>query len=107
MTLAKRVLPEVESDIDFISEYYENEKEGVGTRFILAAFEAMDATVEYPERHALVHPPVRVVRLNKFPHGVLFIVEDDEVVVLAVQDLRRSPRQRFEQALRRMAREVE
>ncbi len=107
MTLAKRVLPEVESDIDFISDYYENEREGVGVRFILDAFDAIDATVEYPERHGFLHEPVRVVRLTRFPHGVLFVVEDDEVVVLAVQDLRCSPRQRVEQALHRLARDEE
>lgn len=102
MTYRRRLLPEAEDDIDLVSAYYEEERRGLGARFVLAAFDAIDECANLPKKHAFLHDPIRVARLDRFPFGVLFVLDGSEMVVLAVQDLRRSPRRRVEEALRRL-----
>jgi hypothetical protein len=46
---------------------------------------------------------VRIALIPKFPFGIFFIIEGDQVIVLAVLDLRRSPRRRLDTLKRRMA----
>jgi len=99
--LPSRVRREAELDIDEQAEYYEGEQEGLGGRYVRAVFDQIDVIASHPLKHREEIDDVRVALVPKFPFGIFFVVEGDEVVVLAVLDLRRSPRRRLELLRRR------
>lgn len=102
MTYVARIRPEAERDIDDQAAYYEGEQRGLGVRFIHAVFDEIEVVTELPTKHREEFGDVRITLVTGFPFGVFFIVDADEVVVLAVQDLRRSVRRRLDEVRERL-----
>lgn len=44
-----------------------------------------------PEAYPVFDEPVRRCLLGRFPHGVLYVLLQDEVVILAIMHLKRKP----------------
>lgn len=93
MIRQSRVLPEAESDVLDAYRWYEERTEGLGSEFL----RAVDACLAFIKRNPLayrqVHKDVRRALLRKFPYGLFYVVESDEIVVLACFHVRRDPRQ--------------
>jgi toxin ParE1/3/4 len=100
VTYRARVRQAAKLDIAESADYYEGERLGLGRRFVVAALDAIDEATRFPEKHRVAVDPVRLVLLQRFPFGVFFVVRGEFVVVLAVQDLRRSER-RIEDVIQR------
>jgi plasmid stabilization system protein ParE len=98
-----RVRREAEVDVDEQAEFYDGEEPGLGLRFIQAVFSHIDVVAMHPKKHRQEIDDVRIALIPKFPFGIFFIIEGDQVIVLAVLDLRRSPRRRLDTLKRRMA----
>ncbi|HPA45339.1 MAG TPA: type II toxin-antitoxin system RelE/ParE family toxin [bacterium] len=73
-------------------DWYEKEMPGVGYKFL----EQLDRTVQriahYPESCAEYSKEIRRALLNRFPYGLWYCAERDEIVVYAVAHLHRQPR---------------
>ncbi|AUX43028.1 uncharacterized protein SOCE26_044680 [Sorangium cellulosum] len=52
---------------------------------------AVDRIAEAPEQGPELEPGVRRLTLQRFPYGLLYVVEPDRILVLAVMHLRRRP----------------
>jgi plasmid stabilization system protein ParE len=85
-----RIRRDAKLDIYEAADYYETECKGLGRRFAQSAFEAIEEATRFPEKHRVEIPPTRIALLRRFPFGVFFTVRGQQVVILAVQDLRRS-----------------
>ena|SRR5438128_2626449 len=86
------VRPEAELDALEAASWYDGEREGLGTEF-LVALRATFARVEAgPLRFPLVFREFRRAILHRFPFGVFFIVEAERATVVAVTHLHRDPR---------------
>lgn len=86
-----RVRPETVSDIDEQAEYYESEDAGLGRRFARAVMMTIDRIAPMPLKLRPRHGEVRIALVGRFPFGVAYFVDGDDIVVLAVLDLRRNP----------------
>ena len=86
------VRPLAESDLDRAASWYEDQRSGIGLRFLDAVDRLFERVRASPLQFPLVSTEVRRALLPTFPYAVYFRATDDVVVVLAVLHLRRDPR---------------
>jgi len=78
-------------DLDRGREFYERQGEGLGVYFLDSLFAEIDSLVLYAGIHRQVFGFHRLIA-RRFPYGVYYRLEGDDVVVVwRVLDLRRSP----------------
>lgn len=70
---------------------YEDRQSGLGTRFMIEIEDAIQRVVQAPSRWRNIRGDVRRCLAHKFPYGVLYSVESDHVLVLAIMHYSRKP----------------
>ncbi len=85
------IRPEAEQDMADARDWYEDQRDGLGVRFLLALDEVCDRIAATPE---LVPPEYRSVRrlnLPRFPYVVYYRLVADFIEVIAVLHGSRDP----------------
>jgi len=85
-------LPEAEDDIDAAYQWYEQQRDGLGDRFLRALREAADDIQDNPNLYALFLHDIRAAPLRRFPYVVYYRDGPEGILVIAVQHGRRSNR---------------
>ena len=75
---------EAEAEAEAARQWYAQKNPAAAKRFVAALRAAMRLMTEDPERWAEFEPGVRRVMLRKFPYAVIYTLEPDRVLVLAV-----------------------
>ena len=79
-------------------EFYQSAQAGLGADF-LAEVQATTQLIEFfPLAWTALSPRARRCRTHRFPYGLFYQVRRDEILIVAVMDLRRDPK-RWEQYL--------
>jgi plasmid stabilization system protein ParE len=78
------VEPEAEADLLDAYLWYEKQRVGLGEEFFAYAEAAFDRITATPEQFAKTYKDVRQALVKRFPYVVCFLVEKDEIVVIAV-----------------------
>lgn len=88
-----RVILEHEAEQEMLAaaEYYDEQQNGLGADFLDEVDVATDAIGRAPQRYGFYGRPIRSIALERFPYRLLFAVETDRVVVVAVMHLHRRP----------------
>lgn len=76
--------------LDAIS-FYEARQETLGVRFVLEIESAIRCIVDSPDRWPAIEGDVRRCLSHIFPYGILYSIEPDHVLVLAVMHHSRKP----------------
>ncbi len=84
---------EAQVEIAEAYNYYESVSNGLGAAFLLAVEACIDGIQRSPEMYAVVYKEVRRGLLRRFPYGIFYIVEADQIIVLACFHARRDPKQ--------------
>lgn len=84
--------PEAEADLAEGKTFYDGRQAGLGDEFLDCVGEVLDSLRTTPERHAMVFQDLRRCIVRRFPYAVFYRVDDDQVTVVAVYDMRRDPR---------------
>ena len=71
--------------------YYDLEYSGLGRRFKEEVRKAALRIAEYPEAWSIERGEVRKGLLHKFPYKLMYSVEDDHILVIAVAHQHRKP----------------
>jgi len=87
-------LPEADDEFREAVRYYENEAPGVGLRFIAEVRRGVTFITENPFGAVAVGSGIRRKVLNHFPYSLLYAVESELVVIVAVAHQKRRPRYR-------------
>lgn len=89
--MASRFLirPEAQADIEGAALWYEDQRPGLGELFIGELFELIHRISGAPRQFPLVGTHVRRGLLYKFPYAVYFLLEEGEIVIIAVLHQRR------------------
>jgi len=89
----KRVvfLPEAEQEMLEAVEYYEFYAAGLGEDYLREVERAVAAIIESPKTWPIVEGELRRRLVKRFPFGILYSVDPNEIVVVAVAHLRRKP----------------
>ncbi len=79
-------------DVEEIVDYYEAIQDGLGIAFQAHLKSAFLTIRRFPEAfgHDLV-TGTRTYKLKRFPHVVHYLIEEHEIVVMAVAHVRRRP----------------
>ena len=85
------VTPAAERDLAAAFIWYEEQRAGLGTRFIGQVDQLFDRIREMPRQFPEVVSGYRRGLLQRFPYGVYFSVEPDRVVIHAALHLHRDP----------------
>jgi len=82
---------EAEHDLAIARDWYDKQRWGLGTDFLIAVDDAFARITNAPELFAPGYKSVRACALNRFPYVVRFRLITDAVEVLAVQHGKRHP----------------
>ncbi len=73
------------------ARYYEEEAHGLGHDFLDEIEHTVSMLQKYPRSGRLVRNGIRRRLVRRFPFGILFGEESDEIVIVAVMHLKRRP----------------
>jgi toxin ParE1/3/4 len=71
--------------------YYEECRAGLGRRFREAVEVAINKACETPLSYRVLRAPFRRCLVQKFPYSIIFSIEQDHVLIVAVAHAKRKP----------------
>jgi toxin ParE1/3/4 len=71
--------------------YYETRQSGLGARFTVEIEKVIQRIVEAPSHYRIIEGDIRRALARTFPYGVLYSIEADHVLILAVMHHSRKP----------------
>ena len=86
-----RFLLPAEHEIADAAHYYEEQAQGLGVDFLDKIDSAIQDLSKHPERWPVLCHDIRRRLIHRFPYGILYRNNSDEIVVLAVMHMRRHP----------------
>jgi plasmid stabilization system protein ParE len=89
--IAYRLLPPAEEEMIEAALFYETASPGLGDDFLDDIQHAIDTARKHPELGAGVAHGFRRMLIRRFPFTVIYAVESEQVVVVAVAHQRRRP----------------
>ena len=84
-----RFLSPAESDLTQAMDYYDRASPGLGLEFLNEVERTVQRILLNPEDWTEVSAHSRTCRTRRFPYGVFYSIQEGEVVILGVMDLRR------------------
>ena len=88
---AIRFHPQAQIEMVASAKYYEAEQEGLGKRFLEAVNAATRRACLFPSSFQCLEGDLRRCCVDRFPFGVVFRDEADEIQVIAVIHFKRDP----------------
>jgi plasmid stabilization system protein ParE len=85
-------LPAAEEEFREAVRYYEDEAPGVGLTFITEIRRAVEWIIENPYAAVAADSGIRRKILGHFPYNILYTVESESIVIVAVAHFKRRPR---------------
>jgi toxin ParE1/3/4 len=92
MTLPLIITPEAESDLAEAKAWYDKQRQGLGDEFVLCVEEALERIRRFPAAAVEVFANTRRVLVRRFPYGVFYRTDEDQIALIAVYHSRRDPR---------------
>ena len=86
-----KILDAAEEELDEAFEYYEYEMEGLGKRFLKEFRKGLNRIIAYTKAWRPVKGNVRKCVLKKFPYNIIYAIEPDLIIILAVAHQHRKP----------------
>jgi hypothetical protein len=85
------ILASARNDLADGRDFYERQGEGLGGYFLDSLFSDIDSLMLYAGIHRKVFGFYRLLS-KRFPHGIYYLFNGQEVVIYRVLDLRQNPR---------------
>ncbi len=91
MTLSVYLRPEAEQDIEEAANWYEKQSTGLGNEFLDEILVTLERVAELPSLYPSIHRNAQRALTHRFPFGIYYRVEGEQIVVVAVMHGSRSP----------------
>jgi len=88
---ATKLLPAAEQELLDSARFYEEKSAGLGNRLLEDFRIVMERLETYPESGPRISKRLRVARLSDFPYNVIYHVESDHILVVAIAHQSRRP----------------
>ena len=82
---------EAAADLEAAFDHYESRKPGLGVEMIEEFRRGVDLILQYPDGWKALGDEHRCHRLVRFPFGIIYLVEQERIVVVAFGHLARAP----------------
>jgi toxin ParE2 len=86
-----RFLEIAELELDEAVQWYRAQAPGLGDAFLIEVLTTAQRIVDHPQAWHPLEQGIRRCRLTRFPYGLIYSVESDHIIVLAVAHLHRRP----------------
>ncbi len=86
-----RFLQPAQVEVDEAVAYFDEQRAGLGDRFEQDLFTTLTFVTEHPFSGKPLSKVVRKFRLRAFRYNVIYVIDDSEIVVVAVAHHRRRP----------------
>jgi plasmid stabilization system protein ParE len=73
------------------AKYYDDRVPGLGVDFLLEVRAAIRRILLHPEAWFALDEEIRRCRIHRFPYGIIYTVEKEEVLINSVMHLHRHP----------------
>lgn len=83
--------PESEEEFNKAIEYYEDIEPGLGYDFALEVYSTIQRSIKFPKAWTVLEGEIRRSLVRRFPYGVLYSEEQEEIFIVAVMNLHRNP----------------
>ena len=83
--------PEARLEYREAAAFYESRSLGLGAAFTREIEAAIERVVEAPDRWRIIHDDVRRCLTRTFPYGVLYVIEKEYVLIVAIAHFSRKP----------------
>jgi len=84
-------LPEADEELREAANYYEKEASGLGLAFLSETHRAVHEIETHPEAWTIVRQSIRKKTLSRFPYSLLYSMESDTILIIAVAHHKRRP----------------
>jgi len=84
-------LPEAEQELLESAVYYQSKASGLGVDYLSEVERAVKSIAESPNVWPILEGVLRRRLIRRFPFGILYRIEPNEIVIVAVAHLRRRP----------------
>ena len=85
------LLDAAQFELDEAIEWYTNEAPGLGDALLVETLKAFKLIAQFPHAWHPLSAQARRCRLNRFPYSVIYAVEANEVLVIAIAHQHRKP----------------
>jgi toxin ParE2 len=86
-----RFLEIAEIELDQAIQWYGAQAPGLGDAFLIEVLSAADRAARFPEAWHPLSEGIRRCRLSRFPYGLIYALDEGDILVLAVAHLHRRP----------------
>jgi plasmid stabilization system protein ParE len=86
-----RFLEIAEIELDNAIRWYGGQAPGLGDAFLIEVLAAIERIAHFPEAWHPLTEGIRRCRLSRFPYGLIYTVDNSDILVLAVAHLHRRP----------------
>jgi toxin ParE1/3/4 len=83
--------PEASAELTASATWYESQQPNLGKRFIATVQDAINHIIISPRIYPIIQTDVRRCLLSIFPYGVLFKVQSNQIIIVAIMHLHRDP----------------
>jgi plasmid stabilization system protein ParE len=87
-----RFLAPAQRELDDAVAWYDQQAAGRGLEFLDELDRAVRRILAFPLSYPQIERGIRRCRLARFPYGLIYGVDDETVVIIAVAHLHRRPR---------------
>ena len=84
-------LPEAKAELDDAVGYYELQVKGLGDTFKSVARSTVKRVATFPTAWTEIKPSIRRCIIHKFPYNVLYSIEEDCILIIAIAHHHRNP----------------
>jgi plasmid stabilization system protein ParE len=84
-------LPEAEAELREAARYYETRAPGIGLTFLTELHKTTLLIGSHPQSGEVVHDTIRKTVLPHFPYSLLYSIEADVLLIVAVAHHKRRP----------------
>lgn len=85
-------LKPAQAEVDDAVAWYQSQSQGMGTYFLDDLDRVIRRIKAYPLASAEIGPGLRRCLLSRFPYGVIYGIDSEAILVVAVAHLHREPR---------------
>ena len=89
--MSLRVLEIAQLELDEAISYYNAQKPGLGDAFLLEAVAAIERIRKFPDAWHPLGPSLRRCRLRRFPYGLIYASNANEILIVAIAHAHRRP----------------
>ena len=86
-----RLLPVAEQELLESVDFYDQESKELGDRLIADFSTVIERLCQYPESGPRLSKRLRIARLSGFPYNIIYRIESDHILVVAVAHQSRRP----------------